>query len=94
MKENRMSREDLSDLIKKCIADTQRLLPTSDVRHTYLMKELPRILGLVEDHFPLTDAEKETVNVGLFAARELETFNEDFASDIQMVSYQIKYIDE
>jgi len=84
-----MTKPEVLELLCICRSQVEALLPLDDVRRKYVLPELARIEDLVNDHFPLTATERNSIHLGLYAARELETFNDKLADDLETLDFQL-----
>lgn len=84
-----MSLPEILELLESCRAQTKAKFPDGDFRKTTLLPAFDTLEGWLRDHFPLTSEEKKQMNLGLFAAREIETFDDGLAADIQRLNFQL-----
>lgn len=79
--------QELNDLI----AETDRLDPKgADPLLRAFRDELRRYIALATDHWPLTDAEKETVDIGRVAVRELDPQFPDYVTRLSEVGAALR----
>jgi len=60
-------------------------------RFQLVKKALEQLGKEVRDHWPLTHEEKRKVNIGVYAARELEEQADDLAGKLEILDYDIKH---
>lgn len=77
--------------VNSAIASTEKLLGQAD---NSLLRafagELQRYKMLVENHWPLTAAEKESVDIGRAAVRELDDMYPDYVTELCQLGAALK----
>jgi hypothetical protein len=69
--------------VDSAIANTEKLLSHADnPLLRAFVSELQRYKTLVENHWPLTNMEKETVDIGRVAVRELDDVYPDYVTEL------------
>jgi hypothetical protein len=62
----------------------------NDDRLKYVSNELNRIKELVKKHWVLTGHQIQSINIGLFAVRELEDIDHELAQLLMKIDYNLR----